>query len=134
MEMSFGVALLGVATLICLITTVTAFARPVEFANLLGLDIANAGGVNEIRSQYAGFFLMVGLVFAAAIGGWVPRAAAYFLASVIFGGLLIGRIVSVTLNRGVGGYPVVVRGLVAFDLMACILSVTALEMTPGTIA
>ena len=55
-----GTSLLVFATLLCAGTTVAAFARPGAFAEYLGMTVVNAGGVNEIRSQYAGFFLMVG--------------------------------------------------------------------------
>jgi hypothetical protein len=134
MEMSIGATLLGFSTLLCVGTTLGAFAKPVEFAEYLGLNVANAGGVNEIRSQYAGFFLMVGLAFAAALGGWLPRVAGYFLAFVVFGGLFVGRVSSVLLNRGMKGYPPVVCGLVLIDFVGCAMSAAALNLAGATLS
>ena len=121
-----GTCLLGLATLLSLGTTVAAFTQPKPFATSLGLSIANAGGVNEIRSQYAGFFLMVGVVCVGALIGVVPRPAGYLVTLVVFGGLFIGRLVSVTLNQGFSGYPPVVKGLVLIDFVGAALSIAAL--------
>ena len=121
-----GTGLLGLATLLCLGTTVAAFAQPGPFATSLGLSVTNAGGVNEIRSQYAGFFLMVGVACVAALAGVVPRPAAYLVTLIVFGGLFIGRLVSVTLNQGFDGYPPVVKGLVLVDFIGAAMSIAAL--------
>ena len=134
MGISAGTVLLVAGVLLCAVTTLGAFARPVRFAALLGLDVANPGGVNEIRSQYAGFFLMVGLVFAAALTGSIPRAFGYMLGLVVFGGLFIGRLSGLVLNRGTGGYPPVVRGLVLVDLTGCALSLAALHGAGAVLA
>ena len=122
-----GTGLLSFATLLCLGTTVAAFARPVPFAEYLGLAVANAGGANEIRSQYAGFFLMVGIACAAALTGHLPRQAAYLVTLIVFGGLFVGRVVSVGLNHGFADYPPVIRWLVLIDFVGASLSIMALS-------
>ena len=131
MNTMVGTGLLGFATLLCLGTTVAAFARPEVFANALGLAVANAGGANEIRSQYAGFFLMVGIACVAALTGSIPRPAGYLVTLVVFGGLFTGRVVSVALNHGFDGYPPVVRWLVLIDFLGSALSIVALSGRAG---
>jgi hypothetical protein len=76
----------------------------------LGLKIANAGGYNEIRAQYAGFFLASALVCAASLAGTVPRQAAFIVLVVVFGGLFAGRAVSVVVDGGFVGYGGTVVG------------------------
>ena len=121
-----GTGLLWFTVLLCLGTTVTAFAQPGRFADALGLAVANAGGANEIRSQYAGFFLMVGIACVAALTGYIPRRAGFLVTLVVFGGLFIGRATSVALNQGFAGYPPVVRWLVLIDFVGASLSIAAL--------
>ena len=52
----FGTIVLVIATLFFLYTAWSSGIAPVEFAERFGLTVANAGGYNEIRAQYAGFF------------------------------------------------------------------------------
>jgi hypothetical protein len=77
MASKLGAIVLIVATLFCLLTTVSAGIRPERFAEQLGMKIVNAGGTNEVYAQYAGFFLAVAIVCLIALlctaGGRVRR-------------------------------------------------------------
>ena len=126
-----GTVLLAFTTLLCAFTTFAATASPSKFAAALGFGIANAGGTNEIRAQYAGFFLLMGLATAAALVGVLPRSTAFVICALVFGGLFVGRVAGVVLNGGVGGYCRVVRSLIVIDTVGTLLSVAAL-MTSRT--
>lgn len=96
-------------------TAVTSAANPAAFANQLGLSILNAGGVNEIRSQYAGFSLAGAILCGLGLTGAVSRQATCMTLAVIFGGLIGGRIVSLFLNGGMAGFGPSIRALYVVD-------------------
>jgi hypothetical protein len=122
----FGTAVLVVAVLFCLLTTLSSAANPEAFARGLGLSISNAGGINEIRAQYAAFFLAVAIVCGLSLAAVLPRQMSFVLLSAIFGGLIFGRLVSLGLNGGFGGYSATIRSLYAIDAVGLALALTAL--------
>jgi hypothetical protein len=122
----FGTAVLVIAGLFCLLTTWSSGAAPARFAEQLGLRIADAGGYNEIRAQYAGFFLAVALICAASLIGAVSRQAAFIVLVVVFGGLIAGRLAGLALNGGVAGYGPTIRALYAIDSIGFALAAAAL--------
>ena len=124
----FGTIVLAIAALFFLLTAWRSGSAPAEFAARLGLNIANAGGYNEIRAQYAGFFLASALVCAASLAGTVPRQAVFIVLIVVFGGLFAGRAVSVVLDGGFAGYGGTVVGLNAIDAIGLALGITALVL------
>ena len=63
-----------------------AATQPGNFAARLGLAISNAGGINEVRAQYAGFFLAVSLVCIATLFGGLSRQTAFIVLIVVFDG------------------------------------------------
>jgi hypothetical protein len=65
----FSSSVLLLAALFCLLTAVSRGVFPRQFAKRLGLAILGTSGYNEIRAQYAGFFLMVGAVCVPALVG-----------------------------------------------------------------
>lgn len=107
-------------------TAVAAFGRPVAFADALGLVPANAGGVNEVRAQYGGFFGAAALADAAALGGLLPERIALVMGAVIFGGLIAGRLAAFVLNGGWTGYPPAVRVLLFVDSIGLAANVVIL--------
>ena len=128
----FGSAVLATAGLFGLYTAWISGRRPEGFARRLGLAVANAGGINEIRAQYAGFFLAVALICGAALAGWAPRQAAFVVLAVMFGGLIGGRLVSLIINRGASGYTPAIRALYAIDSVGLALAVASLMVdNPG---
>jgi len=122
----FGTMVLAAAIVFFLITTWSSGADPGKFAARLGLTIANAGGINEIRAQYAGFFLAAAIVCAAALAGIVSRNAAFIVLCAVFGGLIAGRLVSLVMDRSVHGYGSTILALYAIDSIGFALSVSAL--------
>ena len=132
MDRTFGTGVLVVAAAFCLMTTWTAGRSPAAFAERLGLNVANAGGSNEVRAQYAGFFFAVAAACLAGLAGAVPRGAAYFVLAVVFGGLLAGRIVSLGVDRSTAGYTQAVRALCAIDALGCALATIALAVDRGS--
>ena len=88
----------------------------------------NAGGYNEIRAQYAGFFLAAALLCAFSLAGLVPRQAAFIVLIVIFGGLLAGRVVSLTLDGGIAAYGSTIVALYAIDAIGLALGIAALVL------
>ena len=122
----FGTVVLVVIMLFCLLTTLSAGARPDRFAEQLGLKIVNAGGTNEAYAQYAGFFLAVAIICLAALLGQVPRAAAYMLLIAVFGGLIAGRAFSLVANGGLAGFTPMIIALYAIDAIGLVVSATAL--------
>ncbi len=122
----FGTVVLAVGGLFFLLTTWSSASAPGQFAARLGLAITDAGGLNEIRAQYAGFFLAAALACGAALSGWLPRQAALLMMIVIFGGLIGGRLVSLALDGGISGYGPTIRALYIIDAVGLGLSVAAL--------
>ena len=126
MSHSFGAVVLVVAIAFCLTTTLSSGVTPDKFAGRLGLKIADAGGINEIRAQYAGFFLAVAVVCAASLAGVVSRKAAFIVLCTVFGGLIAGRLVSLVIDRSVNGYGPTILALYAIDSIGFGLAMTAL--------
>jgi hypothetical protein len=131
MRQSFGTVVLAVAAFFGGATALWAGLRPAGFARGLGLSIANSGGLNEVRAQYAGFFLACAVVCVAALAGSVPRPAAFLLLVTVFAGLIGGRVVSLALNRGTSGYPAMIVALYGIDSVGLILSTIALKWSRG---
>ena len=122
----FGTVVLVIGGLFFLLTTWSSASAPGQFAAKLGLAITDAGGLNEIRAQYAGFFLAAALVCGAALASWVPRQAALLVMIVIFGGLIAGRLASVALDGGIAGYGATIRALYVIDAVGLALAIAAL--------
>ena len=122
----FGTAVLATNILFCLFTAWSSAAEPGGFAAKLGLGIVNAGGLNEVRAQYSGFFLAVAAVCVASLCGLLSRQTAFVVMTAVYGGLLAGRLVSLALNAGVGGYGPIILALYAIDALGLLLAATSL--------
>jgi Domain of unknown function (DUF4345) len=125
MARHFGSAVLIIAILFCLLTTISAGLNPERFGEQIGLKVISPGGVNEIRAQYAGFFLAVVVVCAASLAGALPRRTAFITLAVVFGGLIVGRLVSLGLNGGISGYEPTIRALFPIDAVGLALAIMA---------
>ena len=122
----FGTAVLVINVLFCLLTVWTSAVDPEGFAAKLGLAIVNAGGVNEVRAQYSGFFLAVALVSTASLAGLLSRRSSFVMMAAVFGGLLAGRLVSLAFNAGVAGYGPTILALYPIDAIGLALAVASL--------
>jgi hypothetical protein len=128
MACNFGAVVLVVATLFFLVTTISASLNPERFGEQLGLRIINAGGVNEIMAQYAGFFLAAAVVCIASLAGWLPRSTAFVTLAAVFGGLIVGRLVSLVLNGGLSGYGPTIQALYVIDAIGFALAIAAASL------
>ena len=126
MQLIFGSAVLAGNVLFCLLTAWTSATEPEGFAAKLGLGIVNAGGLNEVRAQYSGFFLAVAAVCIASLCGVLSRQTSFVVMIAVYGGLLAGRLVSLALNAGVGGYGPIILALYAIDALGLLLAATSL--------
>jgi hypothetical protein len=125
MGREYATAVLVIATVFFLFTAWSSGTAPETFAGRLGLKVANAGGVVEIRAQYAGFFLAAALVCLASLAGVLPRQASFVVAGTIFGGLIAGRLASLALDGSTTGYGPTILALYGIDALGFGLAVTA---------
>ena len=121
----FGTAILVINALFCLFTAWSSATAPEGFAARLGLSIVNAGGMNEVRAQYSGFFIAVALVCVASLCGALSRRTSFVVLGAVFGGLLGGRLVSLALNGGVAGYGPAILALYVIDAIGLALAVAS---------
>jgi hypothetical protein len=125
MVQALGTSVLVINLLFCLLTVWQSGSNPEDFASKIGFSIVNAGGLNEVRAQYSGFFLATALVCLASLLGWVPRQTSFVLLGTIFGGLFAGRLVSLALNGGVSGYGPTILALYVIDAIGLALAIAA---------
>ena len=121
----FGTAVLVINILFFLLTTWSSATAPESFAAKLGLGIVNAGGINEVRAQYSGFFLAAALVCTASLFDLLSRQTSFVVLGAVFGGLFAGRLVSIALDGGVTGYGPTILALCAIDAIGLALAVAA---------
>ena len=124
--MEFAVAVLVLEAGFAAYTSWLSLSRPVAFAGLLGLELPAASGVNEIRSQYGGFFLAMAVTQALSVVGVLPLETGLVVGAMTFGGLAAGRIWSVIRDGGPRHYTPTVRLLVLLDPLGFLLSAAAL--------
>ena len=122
----FSTVYLTVAALFFLGTGALALSQPQRFAASLDLATARAGGLNEVRAQYGGFFVMLGVACALATLGIVERRFGLGVAAFTFGGVIAGRLSGLVIDSGVAGYGPTVRSLFLVDAVGCALAVAAL--------
>lgn len=124
----FHTFVLLLAASFCFFTAASSGIFPRQFASRLGLTISGASGYNEIRAQYAGFFLASAAICIAALLGYVTRRSAYTVLAVLFGGLITGRLGSLAMNGGFEGYTSTIVSLYAIDATGFLLSLAAIVL------
>jgi hypothetical protein len=122
----FAPTLLAIEAGFALYTSWLSLSRPAAFAGMLGLELPGDSGVNEIRSQYGGFFLAMALVQGAALAGTLPLSTGLVVGAMTFGGLAFGRIWSCLQHHGTSRYTPTIRALVLLDPLGFLLSAAAL--------
>jgi hypothetical protein len=132
MRHTFSTSVLVLMAFFGILTSLLAAIRPADFASRLGLTVANSGGINEIRAQYAGFFLACSVVCVASLAGAVPRQSAFIVLIVVFAGLISGRLASLALNHGTSGYPAAILSLFFIDSFGLLLSLFAIAWDKHT--
>jgi hypothetical protein len=103
-----------------------AAARPEQFAANLDLAPIRAGGFNEVRAQYGGFFTLLGLTCALGAAGYVDPRFALGAAALTFGGVIAGRVLGLAIDRSIAGYGRTVRTLILVDAAGCALAIAGL--------
>ena len=126
MPQIFGSAVLTINILFFLLTTWSSATAPESFAAKLGLGIVSAGGINEVREQYSGFFLAVALVCTGSLFGLLSRQTSFVILGAVYGGLLAGRLVSLALNGGIAGYGPTILALYIIDAVGLALALVSL--------
>jgi hypothetical protein len=128
MSHPFSTIYLAVTALFFLGSGGYAVSRPRQFAAALDLSTVRAGGVNEVRAQYGGFFLVLGVACALAVFGMVEREFGLGAAALTFGGVIAGRLLGLVFDRGISGYGPTIRSLFLIDATGCALAVAALML------
>jgi hypothetical protein len=128
MHAPFTTSVLALFSAFSLLTAYSAFRAPKLFGQRIGFEISTADGLNEVRAQYGGFYLLIAIVGALAIFGKLPVTAALLLTTVVFGGLITGRFVSLALDGGWQSYGRgMIRALFLIDFFGAALSTLALS-------
>ncbi len=109
-------------------TGVMSFMRPAAFAEKLSLAALHRSGEVEIRAQYGGFFFAAGLSQLVAFAGLVAQSAAFIIALVIFGGLILGRLGSLMFDSKGEALIPMIRNLFWIDGVGTVLAVTGLYL------
>ena len=125
----FVPAVLTVFGLFFAYTAIVSIRRPKPFAAALGLATIGRSGEVEVRAQYGGFFLAAAICqFAPFVTNLAPTTA-LTVGLVIFGGLIFGRLIS--LSGGSTGDRLLptVRALYWIDGGGAVLALAGLYMT-----
>ena len=128
MKAAFITGFLVLSALFTAWTSFSSLVAPDHFAKPLGYVLAGVDGRNELRAQYGGFFLAVTLASVLALAGTIPRQAGLVVNAVVFGGLIVGRLISLTIDGRMQGYGPIIQALFVIDSTGFILSIVALSM------
>jgi hypothetical protein len=120
---------LTLAAIFFLASGAYAISRPQRFAAALDLTTLRAGGLNEVRAQYGGFFVALGLTCACAALGIIEPRFGLGAAALTFGGVIAGRLLGLLIDRGFAGYSASIRTLFVVDAAGCALAVAALALS-----
>ncbi len=107
-------------------TAVVSFRTPVPFARGLGLEANGRSGAIEIRAQYGGFFAAAALTQFAVFGGLISAQMALFVGLVIFGGLIVGRLLALLPSAESGKLLPIIAALYWIDGIGCLAALIGL--------
>ncbi len=112
--MLISVFLIGSAVVFFLLS-LTGFVSPERAVAPLELSSASVSARNEIRANYGGMHLAMGLSLSMA--GWMPQyaVAGLWLEAVFLAGLLLGRVISMMTD---GKPSRVMMGITWFEVIA----------------
>ena len=125
----FTYILFAIFGLFFLYTSIMSFRQPAGFARSLSLEAVGRSGRVEIRAQYGGFFFAAALSQFAPLVDLIPAHTALFVALVIFGGLIIGRIAGLFFGADREALTPVIRNLFWIDAAGTILAISGLLTT-----
>ncbi len=109
-----------------LYTGVASFFQPEKLAKTLSLNTIGRSGRIEIQAQYGGFFFLAGLSQLAPFLKLLTPSTALTVSVVIFGGLILGRVLSLLSNQGSEPITPIIRVLYVIDAVGFGLAIWAL--------
>ncbi len=126
MRTTFPIFVLSVFGLLALTISLRGLLAPASLGASLGYELSGVDGLNEVRAQYGGFFFAVAAVCALGVLRTGLREAALVVLVVVFGGVFLGRMASLAIDGGFGGYGPVIQILFAVDLIGLLAAGSAL--------
>jgi hypothetical protein len=127
----FQKIVLALNALIAFYLAYRGLVTPVELMASLNIDAGSPEGVNEIRGQYGGFFLFVGVGLVLAFIGFLRPSAMLLIMVLLYGGVLTGRVLTLFID-GVdvyADYSTLLKGVYIFDIVGLVLSGLAWQGT-----
>lgn len=128
MKSAYVTGVLIMFTIFAVLTGCSSIAAPDWFAKPLGLVLSEPDGHNEIRAQYGGFFVAVAVASVLALLGKIPRQAGLLVNAVVFGGLIMGRLVSLAIDGGLADLGSPIQRLYLIDATGFVLALLALYL------
>ena len=101
----------------------TGLSAPAALMDPLGIPLAGPAARNEIRAAYGGMHVGIGLFLLATALRAELRAVGLWASLCIMGGLVAGRLVSITVEGSPGGFAL---GLMAVEGVAAAASAVLL--------
>jgi hypothetical protein len=127
--LNLSTTILTLSGLLALAIGVRGLLAPGALGAGLGFGIPGVDALNEVRAQYGGFFLTVAVVSGLAVFNLIPRQAALILLAATFGGVLLGRLFSLTVDAGLGGFSPTIRALYVIDAVGLSAALWALRVS-----
>ncbi|WP_052368166.1 DUF4345 domain-containing protein [Algiphilus aromaticivorans] len=120
--------LLGITAVMFVALGLNGLLNPVGHLAPYGLELATPGWLGEVRANYGGMHLGIGLLFAlgAVRAEWQRTGLAVLLA--FLGGLAVGRTLSVFVD---GTPPVFAIAFIAIEWVGAVLAMALLLRRPA---
>lgn len=115
--LTFVNTVLGLSALLALAIGLRGLLAPESLGTGLGYGMSNPNALNEVRAQYGGFFLAVGLVSALGLFGILSRQVALIVLALTFGGILFGRAISLLFDGEFSSFSPTIRALYVVDAL-----------------
>lgn len=128
----FQRALMLATAAMALFLGIFAVADPAGFLTAMQMGAEGPAAFNEMRAQYGGFFLALGLFLVAGAAGRANTRAALWAMVIMYGGIFLGRILHLTAFGGWADFPaynLTMQIVHAVDGAGFILSLIALRQS-----
>ena len=90
---------LAILAAVVLTLGVISIIKPAEFIRPFGLQLEGMAGTNEIRAQYGGFLIMLGIYISRGIFIAAIRKNTLLLGVFFMGGINMGRLTDWIINQ-----------------------------------
>ncbi|MEO1330001.1 MAG: DUF4345 domain-containing protein [Pseudomonadota bacterium] len=107
---------------------VKGMTEPQQFLAAMEIEVGTPGARNEIRGQYGGYFIALGLLWLAGAAGLIRTSTALVSLLVLYGGVLSGRAASLAIDgaEAFAAYPGILQRAHALDAVGFLLTSAAL--------